>query len=78
SPPQEKSASSGIPAELVDLNTATLEELETLPGIGATRAQQIIDYRQAHGGFKTIDELDNVSGIGPATLEKLRPFITVN
>jgi competence protein ComEA len=62
----------------VNLNTATFEELQTLPGIGATRAQQIIDYRQQHGSFKTIEELDNVEGIGPAILDKLRQFITVN
>jgi competence protein ComEA len=75
---KEKSASLATPAALVNINTATLEELETLPGIGATRAQDILDYRQAHGGFKTIEDLQEVTGIGPATFEKIKPFITID
>jgi competence protein ComEA len=76
--PKSKSAALATPGAPVNLNTATLEDLQTLPGIGVTRAQDILDYRQAHGVFKTIDELQNVKGIGEATFERLKPFITVN
>ncbi len=75
---KSKSSAQATPGAPVNINTATLDELQTLPGIGATRAQQIIDYRQAHGGLKTIDEIQNVTGIGPATYEKLKDLITVN
>lgn len=66
------------PGSVVNINTATLNELQTLPGIGSTRAQEIIDYRQAHGGFKTIEDLMNVTGIGEATFERLKGLITVD
>ena len=62
---------------LVNVNTATEQELEALPGIGPVLAQKIIDYRTEHGPFPTVDALDDVSGIGPATLEDLRPLVTV-
>ncbi len=66
-----------LPGEVVNVNTASAKDLERLPGIGAGRAQAIVAYRQAHGGFQSVDELSNVSGIGPATLEGLRPYVTV-
>lgn len=59
----------------VYINTATLEELQTLPGVGPSTAQKIIDYRTEHGPFKSLDDLDAVSGIGPALLEKIAPFV---
>lgn len=64
-------------AGLLDLNTATVEQLDELPGIGPSTAQAIVDYRTQHGGFTSVEELDNVSGIGPATLEQIRPLVTV-
>lgn len=63
---------------LVDINTADLAALDTLPGIGPVIAQRIIDYRLAHGAFQTAEDLLDVSGIGPATLEKILPLITVS
>ncbi|MEX2209450.1 MAG: ComEA family DNA-binding protein [Patescibacteria group bacterium] len=62
---------------LVNLNTATLEELDTLPGVGEATAEKIIDYRDAFGPFGSVDELLEVSGIGEAKLEKLRERVTV-
>lgn len=62
---------------LVNINTATSEELQTLSGIGESKANKIITYRQQNGSFKTIDELCNVSGIGEKTLESLRQYICV-
>ena len=56
----------------VHLNTATLEQLDSLPGIGPVTAQKIIDYREQHGAFSSIDDLDAIPGIGPARLEQLR------
>lgn len=62
---------------LVDVNTATAAELDTLPGIGEALAQAIIDHRTANGPFQTVDELEDVDGIGSATLEGLRAYATV-
>lgn len=62
----------------VNINTATLEELDTLPGIGPAIAGRIIDYRQKNGPFDKIEDIQNVSGIGPATFEKLKPLITIS
>jgi competence protein ComEA len=56
----------------VHLNTATIEQLDALPGIGPVTAQKIIDYREQHGAFSSIDDLDAIPGIGPARLEQLR------
>lgn len=59
----------------VNVNTATVDELTALPGIGEKRAQAILDVRKQKGGFKSVDELTEVKGIGPANLEKLRPYL---
>ncbi len=63
------------PGAPVSLSTATLEQLDALPGIGPVTAQKILDYRAAHGAFKSVDELDAVSGIGPARLDQLRGLV---
>ena len=57
------------------LNSATLEQLDGLPGVGPVTAQKILDYRQQHGAFGSVDELDAISGIGPARLETLRGLV---
>ncbi|NQN53811.1 ComEA family DNA-binding protein [Streptococcus suis] len=61
----------------VNLNTATEADLQTISGIGAKRATDIIAYREANGGFKSVDDLNNVSGIGDKTMESIRPYVTV-
>ena len=61
----------------LDLNRATAQELTTLPGIGEVLAQRIVDYREAHGPFRSVDELIAVEGIGEGKLEKLRELVTV-
>ena len=77
-------SSSGIPglpgtppAPPVDLNTATLEQLDTLDGVGPATAQKILEYRQEHGGFGSVEELGQVSGIGPKRLAALRDHVRV-
>jgi competence protein ComEA len=62
---------------LVNLNSATLEQLDSLPGVGPSTAQKIIDYRTQHGGFRSVDELMEVPGIGPAKFAELKDKVTV-
>lgn len=69
---------SKINSGLVNINTATQQELMSLPGIGEVKANAIIAYRELNGLFTEISELDNVSGIGPKTMETLLPLITIN
>ena len=62
---------------MVNINTATLEELQRLPGIGPTLAQRIIDYREDHGPFEAVSQLTMVEGIGILTLEEIMEYVTV-
>lgn len=66
-----------VGAALVNVNNATVEELETLPGIGEVLAATIVQYREEHGPFTSVDQLEDVSGIGEVTLEELRDLITI-
>ncbi len=61
----------------IDVNKATREDLEALPGIGPVLAGRIIAYRQTHGPFRRIEDLQKVSGIGPKNLEQMRPYLTL-
>ena len=61
----------------VNLNTATAEQLATIPGVGPKMAERIIDYRQKNGGFKKVEDLMNVSGVGEKSFLKMKPLITV-
>lgn len=72
------SGAAGAPsAGPVNLNTATPEQLDTLPGVGPATAQKIVDYRARNGGFRSIEDLKNVPGIGDARFETLRELVTV-
>jgi competence protein ComEA len=68
-------AAPGAPSAPVQLSTATLEQLDSLPGVGPVTAQKILDYRQKHGAFQSVDELDAVPGIGPKRLDQLRDLV---
>jgi competence protein ComEA len=70
-------AGAGAPSAVVNLNTASAEELDTLQGVGPSTAQKIIDYRTANGGFKTIDELKNIPGIGEVRFAALKDHVSV-
>jgi len=63
--------------ELIDINTASAAELDSLPGIGPSLAQRIIDYREQNGPFLTTEDIINVSGVGPGTYENMKDLITV-
>ena len=71
------SASSDAPPATgpVHLNSATVEQLDALPGVGPVTAQNIVDYREEHGGFRSVDELDAIPGIGPTRLDRLRELV---
>jgi competence protein ComEA len=71
-------ALAGTAAAVVNINTASKEELTTIKGIGDKRAQEIIDYRKKNGDFKSVDELEKVPGIGPGTMKQIRSQVTVS
>lgn len=66
-----------LPGEVIDVNTADVYDLQRLPGIGEKRAEDIAAWREEHGPFQTVDELTQVSGIGPGILENLREYVSV-
>ena len=70
-------AAAAAPGGLIDINSATVADLDTLPGIGPSTAEKIVEYREANGPFAAIEEIMNVSGIGPAKFEQIQAFITV-
>lgn len=72
-----RSANEPIVDYPLNINTASAVELESLPGIGQTRAKAIVDYRQSKGAFKTIEEITSVPGIGPKTFERIKGLIMV-
>lgn len=66
-----------VKTELININTATVEELDTLPGIGETKAQNIVDYREANGFFVAPEDIMNVEGIGESIYEDIKDLITI-
>lgn len=70
-------AAGGATSSIVHLNSATLEQLETLDGVGPALAQRIVDFRSQHGGFRSLDELDQVSGFGPARMAALSGHVAL-
>jgi competence protein ComEA len=75
--PTQTADSGGGTQELVDINKASADELDRLPGIGPTTAQKIVEYRQQHGPYARIEDLMQVAGIGPLTFEDIKDLITV-
>jgi competence protein ComEA len=69
---------SAAPGQLIDLNTATPEDLDALPGVGPATAKAIVDHRTQNGPFRSVDDLLDVRGIGPAKLDAIRGLVTVS
>lgn len=70
------STSTPAPGQMISLNSADEPTLETIPGVGPVTAQKIIDYRTTKGGFDSVEQLLDIDGIGPATLENIRPYVS--
>ena len=69
-------SSTPAPGQVISLNSADEPTLETIPGVGPVTAQEIIDYRTTKGGFESVEDLLDIDGIGPATLEDIRPYVS--
>lgn len=76
-PGAEETEETPVNSDLLNINTASVEELDDLPGIGPTIAQRIVDYRDENGPFDAIEDIMNVSGIGPSTYDQIKDLITV-
>ena len=74
----KSSSKASVISAPININTASQTELEQLPGIGVAMSQRIIDYRTQYGSFDSIDELQNVKGIGPKVFAKIKDYVTVN
>jgi competence protein ComEA len=77
-PPRSTPAAKASASAPLNLNTATVAQLETLPGIGKSTAERILEYRDKNGGFKKIEDLMNVRGIGEKNFLKLKPLVAVS
>ncbi len=73
----ERPAQAAAAKPTINLNTANIDQLETLPGVGRRTAERILEYRQKSGGFKKVEELMNIKGIGEKSFLKLRPLVSV-
>ncbi len=76
-PVSEETTAPTVPAESININIASVQQLATLPGIGEVLAQRIVDYRNEHGSFQKLTDLTNVEGIGEKKLEAILPYITL-
>jgi competence protein ComEA len=73
--PRAPAGQESVPGQSIDLNVATVEQLDTLPGVGPVTAAAIVAWRDAHGSFTSVEQLGDVDGIGPARLDKLRDLV---
>jgi competence protein ComEA len=76
-PKAPRTAKKALPSGKININTASVEELQKLPKVGPAMAKKIVEYRTSAKSFKTVDELRNVKGIGPKIFEQIKPYVTL-